>query len=222
MRPVTPSTSHPVTPVRREPVRQDLGAAVDQPPGRGVRRTLTAVLLVLAALGALAGLPSAAGATGHSSYIVLAPGDHGSRVVALQEYLHVSPASGYYGPRTRQAVLDWQAAHHRNRTGLVGRLLWSAVQGSTGRAPEPSRSGDRAAGLNWPALARCESGGNPGAVNPAGYYGLYQFSPGTWRSVGGSGLPSNASSAEQTRRAVILFGRTGASSWPSCGHHLFD
>jgi peptidoglycan hydrolase-like protein with peptidoglycan-binding domain len=177
---------------------------------------------VLATLGALAGLPSAAGATGHSSYIVLVPGDHGSRVVALQRYLHVSPTSGFYGPRTRQAVLGWQAAHHRNRTGLVGRLLWSAVQGSTGRAPEPSRSGDRAAGLNWPALARCESGGNPGAVNPAGYYGLYQFSPGTWRSVGGSGLPSNASSAEQTRRAVILFGRTGASSWPSCGHHLFD
>ena len=52
MRPVTPSTSHPVTPVRREPVRQDIGAAVDQPPGRGGRRDLTAVLLVLAALGA--------------------------------------------------------------------------------------------------------------------------------------------------------------------------
>ena len=30
--------------------------------------------------------------------------------------------------------------------------------------------------LNWAALARCESGGNPNAVNPAGYYGLYQFS----------------------------------------------
>src|SRR5262249_46782829 len=33
-----------------------------------------------------------------------------------------------------------------------------------------------AEGLNWRALARCESGGNPRAVSPYGYYGLYQFS----------------------------------------------
>jgi hypothetical protein len=201
------------------PVSQPVSHPVGRSGGRPVRRSLIAALLAVAALGALVGLASPAGAT-RSSYIVLAPGDHGSRVVRLQQYLHVAPASGYFGPRTRDAVVGWQAAHHRNRTGMVGRLLWSAV--TSDRAPEPSRSGGRAAGLNWPALARCESGGNPGAVNPAGYFGLYQFSEGTWRSVGGSGLPSQASSGEQTARAIILFGRTGASSWPSCGHHLFD
>ena len=31
-------------------------------------------------------------------------------------------------------------------------------------------------GPNWAGLAACESGGNPNAVNPAGFYGLYQFS----------------------------------------------
>ena len=31
-------------------------------------------------------------------------------------------------------------------------------------------------GPNWIGLARCESGGNPNAVNPSGFYGLYQFS----------------------------------------------
>ncbi len=211
MRPATP-VSHPRTPSSGRPVRRT--------PDHPVRRLLTTLALTLALVGALVG--AVAGPAAASGYIVLAPGDHGSRVVALQQYLQVSPASGFYGPRTRQAVVGWQAAHHRSQTGLVGRYLWSAVQGQSGRAPEPSRSGGRAAGLNWPALAQCESGGNPGAVNPAGYYGLYQFSPGTWSSVGGSGLPSNASSGEQTNRAIILFGRTGAGSWPSCGHHLFD
>ena len=51
----------------------------------------------------------------------------------------------------------------------------------------------KADGLNWAALAQCESGGNPQAVNPAGpYYGLYQFIASTWRSVGGTGLPTEA------------------------------
>jgi resuscitation-promoting factor RpfB len=76
-------------------------------------------------------------------------------------------------------------------------------------------------GLNWRALARCESGGNPGAVNPAGYYGLFQFSRGTWRSVGGSGLPSQASASEQLYRAKLLFRRGGARQW-GCGRHLYD
>ena len=81
-----------------------------------------------------------------------------------------------------------------------------------------ARPGD---GLNWAALAQCESGGNPHAVNPAGYYGLYQFSKSTWASVGGSGNPANASPAEQIARAQILYARGGAGQW-GCGHHLFD
>ena len=47
----------------------------------------------------------------------------------------------------------------------------------------------RADRLNWKALARCEAGGNPRAANPAGYYGLYQFTVATWRGVGGPRLP---------------------------------
>lgn len=73
---------------------------------------------------------------------------------------------------------------------------------------------------NWPALAQCESSGNPRAVNPAGYYGLYQFNTGTWASVGGKGLPSHASAAEQTYRAKLLFASRGAQPWPHCGRYL--
>jgi uncharacterized protein YabE (DUF348 family) len=74
--------------------------------------------------------------------------------------------------------------------------------------------------LNWAALAECESGGNPKAVNPAGYYGLYQFSLPTWRSVGGTGNPTDASSAEQTLRAKKLYIKAGPGQWPVCGKRL--
>ncbi|PRY15280.1 resuscitation-promoting factor [Kineococcus rhizosphaerae] len=76
-------------------------------------------------------------------------------------------------------------------------------------------------GLNWGALAQCESGGNPSIVSSNGkYHGLYQFSPQTWRAVGGSGLPSQASAAEQTYRAKLLYQRSGAGQWPVCGKKL--
>jgi hypothetical protein len=93
----------------------------------------------------------------------------------------------------------------RARRVLVGRQAYS-VPGADG--------------LNWGALANCESGGNPRAVNPAGYYGLYQFDLGTWRSVGGSGLPTAASPAEQTFRAKRLYQQRGRSPWPNCGRLL--
>ena len=75
-------------------------------------------------------------------------------------------------------------------------------------------------GLNWAALANCESGGNPRAVNPAGYYGLYQFNVATWNSVGGSGMPHHASAGEQTYRAKLLYASRGRSPWPTCGRLL--
>ena len=91
-----------------------------------------------------------------------------------------------------------------------------------GTKPRPVPQVTSLADLNWAALAACESGGNPQAVNAAGYYGLYQFSLGTWVSVGGTGNPVNASPDEQTYRAQLLFQRSGASPWPVCGPQLFS
>lgn len=89
-------------------------------------------------------------------------------------------------------------------------------------AGSPVTAGGSADSLNWAALAACESGGNPGSVSSSGkYYGLYQFSLSTWAAVGGSGLPSQASAAEQTARAKMLYNRSGAGQWPVCGKNLF-
>ncbi|MDT9692155.1 ubiquitin-like domain-containing protein [Streptomyces sp. P9(2023)] len=90
-----------------------------------------------------------------------------------------------------------------------------------GTRPLPS-SVAGADGLDWGALAACESGGRPNAVDPSGTYGgLYQFDPGTWRSLGGSGVAQNASASEQTFRAKKLYVSRGASPWPHCGRRLY-
>lgn len=92
--------------------------------------------------------------------------------------------------------------------------------------PQPVRSvssggGSGYGGLNWAGLANCESSGNPRAVSANGlYYGLYQFLPSTWRSVGGSGMPHDASASEQTYRAWLLYQREGRRPWPVCGKYL--
>ena len=97
---------------------------------------------------------------------------------------------------------------------------------SPAAAPRPgsasAASGD-VASLNWAALAACESGGNPTIVSSNGlYHGLYQFSTGTWQSVGGSGVASQASAGEQTSRAQALYSRSGVGQWPHCGPRLYS
>lgn len=86
---------------------------------------------------------------------------------------------------------------------------------STEAAPTSSVGGDV-----WAALAQCESGGNPATNTGNGYYGLYQFNLGTWQSLGGQGLPSDNSAAEQTRIAQALQARSGWGQWPACAASL--
>jgi resuscitation-promoting factor RpfB len=89
-----------------------------------------------------------------------------------------------------------------------------------GTRPLP-RSVPGAEQLDWAALAQCESGGRPGAVDASGRYGgLYQFDHHTWRGLGGSGRPQDAPPDEQTFRAKRLYVSEGASPWPSCGRRL--
>lgn len=74
---------------------------------------------------------------------------------------------------------------------------------------------------NWDRVAACESGGNWGLNTGNGFYGGLQFSMSTWRSVGGTGLPSENSRVEQIRRANLLKDRAGLGQWPRCGSRFY-
>ncbi|MER6019829.1 ubiquitin-like domain-containing protein [Streptomyces anulatus] len=106
----------------------------------------------------------------------------------------------------------------RTAEELVHRPVSRVVRTGTRQRPASAAGAD---GLNWSALAACESGGRPGAVDPSGTYGgLYQFDTRTWQSLGGSGRPQDAPAAEQTYRAKKLYVQRGASPWPHCGRRL--
>jgi len=129
--------------------------------------------------------------------------------------------------RTRELVSDEVTAAPVDEVVAVGTKPKPAAP-KPAAAPKPSSGGTPAspsgssANLNWAALAQCESGGNPTIVSKNGkYHGLYQFSVATWQSVGGTGLPSQASASEQTARAQMLYERSGAGQWPACGPRLF-
>jgi len=71
--------------------------------------------------------------------------------------------------------------------------------------------------VNWDAIAACESGGNWAINTGNGYYGGLQFTLGTWRANGGSGMPHHASRAEQIRVAENVLRSQGIGAWPVCG-----
>ena len=75
-------------------------------------------------------------------------------------------------------------------------------------------------GSVWDRLAQCESGGNWSISTGNGYYGGLQFSLASWRGVGGSGYPHQASRAEQISRAEALKARQGWGAWPACSSKL--
>jgi hypothetical protein len=86
------------------------------------------------------------------------------------------------------------------------------------RADAAPTAADTTAAPHLEAIAACESGGNPSAVDASGTYrGKYQFDLGTWASVGGTGDPAAASEAEQDARAAQLYSQSGATPWPVCG-----
>ena len=100
----------------------------------------------------------------------------------------------------------------------------SSDSSSSGSSSSGSSSGGSAAvsgddAAIWAAIAQCESGGNPSTNTGNGYYGMYQFSLPTWQSVGGTGLPSDASAEEQTMRARMLQQRAGWGQW-GCAYKL--
>ncbi|WP_318203099.1 ubiquitin-like domain-containing protein [Streptomyces sp. SCL15-4] len=104
------------------------------------------------------------------------------------------------------------------RSELVRAPRTQVVKVGTRPRPDSVHDADH---LDWHALAVCESGGRPDAVDPSGTYGgLYQFDTRTWHGLGGTGRPQDASAQEQTFRAKKLYVRQGASPWPHCGARL--
>jgi len=74
-------------------------------------------------------------------------------------------------------------------------------------------------GVNWIAVARCESGLR-WHVSASPYYGGLQFLTSTWLRVGGGRYARRADLARPAEQVVIanhLKQRAGLGQWPVCG-----
>jgi peptidoglycan hydrolase-like protein with peptidoglycan-binding domain len=167
---------------------------------------------------------AAAGALAQDAATPLAPGVQSTDTVrALQQKLGVS-ADGVYGPKTRAAVKRFQRAHGLAADGVAGPQTLAAL-GVGAAAPKTQEAANQSstaapdgAAATLQRIAQCESRGNPSAVSADGTYrGKYQFDRETWRAMGGSGDPADASEAEQDRIAAALLAERGTAPWPACG-----
>ena len=107
---------------------------------------------------------------------------------------------------------------HRKSSSAKRTLARIAVAGVALGAPMAVAASPASAdSVNWDAIAQCESGGNWHINTGNGYYGGLQFLPSTWRANGGSGMPHQASRAEQIRVAENVLRTQGIGAWPVCG-----
>ena len=160
--------------------------------------------------------PMASGATRLSAFLsefgtelpVRLEGDADQRPaeVARQDSTQLSTALSH-----DEAVLARLFAARTSTTPTVHRFIAAAPV----TAPVTASSGDV-----WAALRDCESGGNYAEDTGNGFYGAYQFSPGTWTGLGYSGLPNEAPAAVQDAAAQQLQSRSGWGQWPGCSAKL--
>jgi LysM repeat protein len=83
-------------------------------------------------------------------------------------------------------------------------------------APAPASSG----GVNWSAIASCESGGNWSIDTGNGFYGGLQFTQQTWLGYGGGQYAPSANLASESQQIAVaerVVAGQGIGAWPVCG-----
>jgi LysM repeat protein len=92
----------------------------------------------------------------------------------------------------------------------------ASAPAATTEAPvaEPATTAYTGSGGFQSCVIAAESGGDASAVNPSsGAGGLYGFLPSTWQALGYSGLPEDASVAEQNAAYAKEYAASGGSAW---------
>lgn len=138
--------------------------------------------------------------------------------------------SGRVPVRETERVLSFTSRLQRDRSDWVSVTTTSTtttttlpkkvvVIASPSKATVPSvtvPSGDV-----WAKLRNCEAGGNYATNTGNGYYGAYQFSIGTWNSMGTAYARADLAPPEvQDDAARRLQARSGWGQWPACSRGL--
>jgi LysM repeat protein len=198
-------------------------------PVVGLVKTLTVVTILL----------HPAAHHGPASYTVR-PGDSLSAIAAHAYGNGADWPAVWWANRHQVANPDVIAAGQRLRLPASGQVpSWMAraalaavpapapaAPASTLQAdsPAPAQAAAPAAassdGVNWAAIAACESGGNWSTSTGNGFYGGLQFTQQTWDAYGGGQYASSANLATQAQQIAVaqrVLAGQGIGAWPVCG-----
>jgi hypothetical protein len=120
--------------------------------------------------------------------------------------------------RFEEARVMTLARRHRDHIAWLHRLRawrhrkWVASHPATAAAPVST------GGVDWYAIAQCESGGNWQINTGNGYYGGLQFSQGTWVAAGGLAYAPRADLATASQQIAVA-STLSLANWPVCGRY---
>lgn len=140
---------------------------------------------------------------------------HNPSMIQAGERLHL-PTSHKVKPwLTRAALTAIPAPAPAPAPAPVAVPASSSTGTATSAAPaQPAATYSGASGSFQSCVIQAESGGNASAVNASsGAGGLYGFLPSTWQGLGFSGLPQNASVAEQNAAFAKQYAQSGSAAW---------
>jgi uncharacterized protein YabE (DUF348 family) len=159
---------------------------------------------------------------GHST--VLTYGKNGSRKLVYR----IMTVDGKR--ESKMLVRTRVVARPRNEVENIGTKAHPAPKPTQTPTPNPSPRPNpsptpppNTSGLNWDAVAQCESNGDWSINTGNGYYGGLQFSLSTWQAMGGTAYaarPDLATREQQIAIATKLYQQAGSSPWPVCGAYL--
>ncbi len=226
----------------RDAQRAEQQVRVPQATTRATLLTSLAASFVLVCV-ALAGLsvssssassPQPAGTTD----LRLATIEAGLGVGAVRQAAHAAVAAAQQSERIRQLLAQryaavegaTRAAHRVSLAAAPGPAATPTPGPTAMSRPMPAAPVASSSATAWAdspfavRVANCESGGGPSDTNrtydgnphlsdPNGHYGKWQFAPGTWAGVGGTGNPAAASESEQDYRAWLLWKQDGWTPW---------
>ena len=126
------------------------------------------------------------------------------------------PSSHQVPPWLARAALAATAAARPAPAAPAGAAPADPTAPAQASSPAPASSG----GVNWSAIAACESGGNWAASTGNGFYGGLQFTEQTWLGYGGGRYASSANLATPAQQIAVaqnVLAGQGIGAWPVCG-----
>jgi LysM repeat protein len=126
------------------------------------------------------------------------------------------PSSHQVPPWLARAALAAAAAARPAPAAPAGAAPAHRAAAAQASSPAPASSG----GVNWSAIAACESGGNWAASTGNGFYGGLQFTEQTWLANGGGRYASSANLATPAQQIAVaqnVLASQGIGAWPVCG-----